>query len=217
MTLDEQTAIRRLAEDIPALWTAPTTTAADRQAIARLMLERVVITVAGTSEQVVVVCHWAGGVQTHHSLRRPVAHVSQLSTHAALRQRIAELHAAGTKPPAIAAALNVEGWKPAKRRETFTAAMVRDLLHQQGVPVAARSSWAARLIHREPAELTIGELAAQLAMPANTVHRWVQRGIVTARKVKVMSHSLWLIHADDAELARLRGRRNQSPVNQNGS
>ena len=106
-------------------------------AIARLMLERVVITVAGTSEQVVVVCHWAGGVQTHHSLRRPVAHVSQLSTHAALRQRIAELHAAGTKPPAIAAALNVEGWKPAKRRETFTAAMVRDLLHRQGVPVSA--------------------------------------------------------------------------------
>ena len=217
LTPDEQVAIRRLAEDIPTLWTAPTTTAADRQAIARLMLERVVITVAGTSEKVAVVCHWAGGVQTHHSLRRPVARVSQLSTHAALRQRIAELHAAGTRPRAIAAALNAEGWKPAKRRETFTAAMVRNLLHQQGVPVAAQSSWTARLTHREPAELTIGEVAARLAMPANTVHRWVQRGVVTARKVKVMSQSLWLIHADDAELARLRGRRNQSPVNQNGS
>ena len=217
LTPDEQATIRRLAEDIPALWTAPTTTAADRQVIARLMLERVVITVAGTSEKVAVVCHWAGGVQTHHSLRRPVARVSQLSTHAALRQRIAALHAVGTRPPAIAAALNAEGWKPAKRRETFTAAMIRDLLHQQGVPVAARSSWAARLAHREPAELTIGELAVQLAMPANTVHRWVQRGIVAARKVKVMSHSLWLIHADDAELARLRDRRNQSLVTQNGS
>jgi hypothetical protein len=146
-----------------------------------------------------------------------VARVSQLSTHAALRQRIAELHAAGTRPRAIAAALNAEGWKPAKRRETFTAAMVRDLLHQQGVPVAAQSSWTARLTHREPAELTIGEVAARLAMPANTVHRWVQHGVVTARKVKVMSQSLWLIHADDAELARLRGRRNQSSVNQNGS
>jgi hypothetical protein len=32
-----------------------------------------------------------------------------------------------------------------------------------------------------------------------------------------MSHSLWLIRADDAELARLRDRRNLSPVNQNGS
>src|SRR3954462_5707356 len=217
LTPDEQAAICRLAEDIPALWTAPTTTAADRQAIALLMPEHVIITVAGTSEKVAVVCHWAGGVQTHHSLRRPVARVSQLSTHAALRQRIAELHAAGTRPRAIAAALNAEGWKPAKRRETFTAAMVRNLLHQQGVPVAAQSSWTARLTHREPAELTIGEVAARLAMPANTVHRWVQQGVVMARKVKVMSQSLWLIHADDAELARLRDRRNQSPVNQNGS
>ena len=39
--------VRRLASDIPALWRAPTTTARDRQAIARLMLERVVILVHG--------------------------------------------------------------------------------------------------------------------------------------------------------------------------
>lgn len=75
LTPDEQATIRRLAEDIPALWTAPTTTAADRQVIARLMLERVVIIVAATSEKVAVVCHWAGGVQTYHSLRRPVANL----------------------------------------------------------------------------------------------------------------------------------------------
>jgi hypothetical protein len=211
----EQAAIRRLAEDIPALWAAPSTTAADRQAIARLMLERVVVTVTGESEKVAVACHWAGGVQTHHSLQRPVARISQLSTHAALLQRITDLHAAGTKPPAIAAALNAEGWRPAKRRDTFTAAMVRDLLHRHGVPVTPRLSWAARFEHREQAELTIGEVAARLAMPANTVHRWIQRGVVTARKVKVRNQSLWLIRADDGELERLRCRRaqhNQFPV-----
>ena len=220
LTPAEQAAIRRLAEDIPALWAAPSTTAADRQAIARLMLERVVVTVAGESENVAVACHWAGGVQTHHRLRRPVARVSQLSTHAALLQRITDLYAAGTKPPAIAAALNAEGWQPAKRRDTFTAAMVRDLLHRHGVPVAPRLSWAARLAHREPTELTIGEVAARLAMPADTVHRWIQRGVVTARKVKVLSQSLWLIQADDAELERLRCRRaqhHQSSVPPNGS
>ena len=41
---EEQAAIRRLAADIPAVWRAPTTTRADRQAIARLMLEQVTIT-----------------------------------------------------------------------------------------------------------------------------------------------------------------------------
>ena len=54
LTADERAAIKHLASDIPALWTAPTTAAADRQAIARLMLERVVVTVQGESEAVLV-------------------------------------------------------------------------------------------------------------------------------------------------------------------
>jgi DNA invertase Pin-like site-specific DNA recombinase len=49
LTPDEQASIRRLACDIPTLWAAPTTGAADRQAIARLMLERVILTVQGES------------------------------------------------------------------------------------------------------------------------------------------------------------------------
>ena len=64
LTNDERAAIERLASDVPALWTAPTTTAADRQAIARLMLDRVVVTVQGKSEIVLVECYWAGGVRT---------------------------------------------------------------------------------------------------------------------------------------------------------
>ena len=44
---EDRAAVRRLAEDIPALWHAPSTTAHDRQTIARLMLERVVVLVHG--------------------------------------------------------------------------------------------------------------------------------------------------------------------------
>jgi hypothetical protein len=73
LTSDERAAIEELASDIPALWSAPSTTAADRQAIARLMLERVVVTVQGESEHVTVECHWAGGQCTRHDLRRSVA------------------------------------------------------------------------------------------------------------------------------------------------
>src|SRR3954451_19633891 len=55
LTAKERQEIAQLATDVPALWCAPTTTAADRQAIARLMLERVVVTVDGNSEKVVSV------------------------------------------------------------------------------------------------------------------------------------------------------------------
>jgi hypothetical protein len=204
LTAKERQEIARLATDVPALWCAPTTTAADRQAIARLMLERVVVTVDGNSEKVTVNCHWAGGMRTSHALRRPVARLDQLSDHAALMERIRHLHALGLKGPAIAAVLNAENWKPAKRRQTFTAAMVRSLLHRQGLPVSPRLSWAARFDRRDTDELTVAELAARLAMPATTLHRWAARGLVTARKVKVLTHDLWLIKADHTELERLR-------------
>ncbi|WP_284347523.1 zinc ribbon domain-containing protein [Rhodovastum atsumiense] len=64
----EMEAIRHLAEDVPALWRAPTATAADRQMITRLMLEQVAVRVDGNSEHVELACDWAGGPQTHHTL-----------------------------------------------------------------------------------------------------------------------------------------------------
>jgi DNA invertase Pin-like site-specific DNA recombinase len=79
LTSAEQDAIRRLTDDIPALWQAPTTTAQDRQKITRLLLDRVVVTVAGRSEQVQLVCHWAGGEQTEHQCQRPVRTMEQLT------------------------------------------------------------------------------------------------------------------------------------------
>src|SRR3954464_4627469 len=101
-TPQERAAIERLASDIPAIWTAVDTPPADRQAIARLMLERIIVTVKKGFLAVSVECHWAGGVQTHHDLRRPVAHLTQMSNHSALLERIGDLHASGHKAPMIA-------------------------------------------------------------------------------------------------------------------
>lgn len=52
LTTDERATIRRLATDIPTLWHASTTTATDRQAIIRQLVERVVVTAQGESERV---------------------------------------------------------------------------------------------------------------------------------------------------------------------
>ncbi|MFZ0257310.1 MAG: hypothetical protein WAN46_17105 [Gammaproteobacteria bacterium] len=79
LSAEERAAIRRLASDIPALWRAPTTTAADRQAIIRQLVERVIVTVRGESEQVDVQIHWIGGHGTQAVLTRPVARLDQLS------------------------------------------------------------------------------------------------------------------------------------------
>src|ERR687888_1412226 len=134
MTLSapEREAIRRLAQDIPTLWHASSTTVADRQAIMRQLVERVVVTLQGESEKVDVAVHWRGGHQSQATMIRPVARLEQLSYVDALRGRVAQLHQQGVDRPTIAATLNAEGWRPAKRRQTFTAEMGGALLFREG-------------------------------------------------------------------------------------
>ena len=51
----ELSAIRNLAQDLPALWKAETTTQEERQTIVRLMLEHVLVEVVHDTEQVRVI------------------------------------------------------------------------------------------------------------------------------------------------------------------
>jgi len=57
-----------LADDIPALWSAPTTTTADRKKLVRAVVERVTVTAEGESETCHATVVWAGG---HQTPRRP--------------------------------------------------------------------------------------------------------------------------------------------------
>jgi DNA invertase Pin-like site-specific DNA recombinase/methylphosphotriester-DNA--protein-cysteine methyltransferase len=204
LTPKECAQIRRLAEDVPALWQAATTTAADRQAIARLLLDRVVVTVAGTSEHVQVTCHWAGGTCTEHEFQRPVRRLEQLSYFDTLKKRLTDLYQRGLTAAEIAAALNAEGWRPPKRRDSYNSMMVNDLLHWIGVPVHPRPSPSHRVARQDPAELTFRELAHRLDMPTQTLYCWLRRGLLTGRMASVGGQSLWLIQADEAEVTRLR-------------
>ena len=195
----EREAIRRLASDIPALWAASSTTAADRQGIIRQLVERIVVTVQGETERVDVVVHWIGGHGTETTLIRPVARLEQLSYYTQLLARVAALHAQGFNGPAIAKSLNSEGWRPAKRRETFNAPMVRGLLARLnlGVHVMIKAQ-------RTPEEWTVPELARNLAMPQPTLYAWLYKGWLKARKETTSQQNVWLVQADEAEIARLK-------------
>jgi hypothetical protein len=205
LSASEREAIRRLASDLPALWHAETTTAADRQAIIRQLVERVVVTVQGESEQVDLEVHWLGGYRTQTRRLRPVARLDQLSYYPALLARAAALHQQGLRRGAIAEVLNAEGWRPAKRRQTFTAEMVRSLLVRQGL---STSKARPRSITRETDEWTLPALAYALEMPHPTLYAWLRKGHLKARHDQ--DSGQWLIQADASELQRLRALR-QAP------
>jgi hypothetical protein len=205
----ERQAIRRLAADIPALWRAPTTTAADRQAIIRQLVDRVVVTVRWESELVDVQLHWVGGHATGATLVRPVARLDQLSYYPQLLQCVAALHAQHETIPAIASRLNAEGWRPAKRRSTFNASMVQTLLIAQGLRGPRRSD-RDMLEDRAANEWTLAELSHSLSIPQPTLFSWLRRGWLHGRRAAKTAHGMWLIQADEAELARLRALRSRS-------
>ena len=110
LSTQERETIRQLASDIPALWSAPETTTADRQAIIRQLVERIIVTIEGQTEKVDVQVHWFGGQGTQTTLIRPVARLEQLSYYSELLQRVATIFNEGYDGDTISAILNREGW-----------------------------------------------------------------------------------------------------------
>ncbi len=190
--------IRALAADLPAVWSAATTTPADRQRIARLLLERVVVTVDKGSERVDVVLHWVGSATQAHAITRPVSRYCQQSDYPRLVARLRELCTGRENSSAIAARLNAEGFRPPKRTSRFTGEMVRRLTAHLGLARRQRHGSAAGL---GPDEYRPMGLARRLGISRDTVRRWLRAGWLNLRRDEDGHHVIW---ADAGELRRLR-------------
>lgn len=209
LTAEQRDSIMQLAADIPALWHAPGTTSAERQAIVRQLIETVIVTVQGETERVDVQTHWMGGQITAATIRRPVARMDQLSYYPELQARVTTLHEEGCNNAMIARSLNAEGWRPPKRCEKFNAAMVGALGVRLGLRIRQRSPSIAAA--RLEDEWTLAELAHQLDMPQPTLYAWLRHGDFRSRTVVSQSHRLWLIQLTKEEIQQLRARREGSP------
>jgi DNA invertase Pin-like site-specific DNA recombinase len=190
--------IRALAADLPAVWSAPTTTPADRQRIARLLLERVVVTVDKASERVDVKLHWVGGAVRSHTVTRPVTRYRDKSDYPRLVERLRELCPGRLNSAAIAERLNAEGFCPPKRTNRFTGEMVRRLTAHLGLARRRRHGSMAGL---GPAEYRPMALARRLGVSRDTVRRWLRSGWLTVRRDGDGHHVIW---ADADDLRRLR-------------
>ncbi len=208
LTSEEREAIRELATDIPEIWHSPTTTPLERQSIVRQLIERVTVTVEGESEKVNVVFRWVGGHQTETTLIRPVARLEQLSYYDNLLNRVVEFKNQKMDLRTIASTLNEEGWRPAKRRDTFNRYMVSCLLARKGLRGSNRKR-ASDSIVKKKNEWTLYELAHKLGMPEATVYAWIQKGKLKARRTRNGDRCFWLIKADKVEIARIQTLRKQ--------
>jgi DNA invertase Pin-like site-specific DNA recombinase len=212
LTAAERHTITALASDLDGLWHAPTTTINDRKEIVRAIVDKVIVTVFGTSERVQASIVWAGGATTCDELVRPVQRLDQLSYYPALIGRIRDLAAQGIGASGIADRLAAEGYRPAKGGDRITATTVRDLMRRLGCSAGRVHRHRPAPAGEEPGldEWWLKHLAAELQMTTSTLYAWINRGWITARRESCWPHRL-IAHADQQELAELQERRARPP------
>jgi DNA invertase Pin-like site-specific DNA recombinase len=198
LNASERAQIESLASSIPALWNDENTTNIDRKEIVRLVIERVVVYVQCDSELSEATIHWAGGHQTHHPFIRSVATYAQLHNFEQLMTRLTHLRQSGLNAAQIAQKLNAEGFYPPKRRDTFTSSVVYQLLKRRGLLGNERQDDSLLSTH----EWWLTDLARELKMSHTKLRDWIVRGWLHARQTP--AQGLWIVWADEDEVARLR-------------
>jgi DNA invertase Pin-like site-specific DNA recombinase len=195
----EQRAVRRLAEDLPALWHAATTTTVDRKRLLRLVVTEVAVTVDAAARCAKVVVVWAGGATTTHMVRLPpLGWYSQTDDRVVRRLReLAQRH----PDHQIAEQLNAEGWRT-RTGKPWTYARVHSMRKQHGIPTQCplhTRIGAPRADGLMPARA----VACRLGVSSSLVHVWVQHGVLAFDQRRSASR-LW-IRLNDEDLARLDG------------
>jgi len=198
----EREALRRLARAVPAWWQAPETTAQDRQASVRGLVERVTVEVHEESAQVEVPGPGAGGVTRAQRLRRPGARSEQRS-HAPDRvAHLAGRRQTGHRCAPSATQRKRPGCAPPKRTERCTGETVARLLRRRGVHgPRPRALDEARVLRPHESWRAAG--AREVPRPMAPCHKWPRWGGVHSRTVTVAS-GRWARWADADALARLR-------------
>jgi hypothetical protein len=203
LSASERESIRRLASDIPELWSAASTTNAQRKEIVRQVIEGVVVEVEGDSERVGVCIEWAGGRRTTAVVIRPVSGFESLSYYPELCERVRELASQGIDSRLIAQRLDAEGYRSPKLVEGFGYQGVQKLMKRLGLRRhQGRQQRPPQGLLGEH-EWWLGELAERIGMPKQTLYTWVRRGWVKSRQSTGHARR-WVVWADEAELERLR-------------
>jgi DNA invertase Pin-like site-specific DNA recombinase len=110
LTEQRRAELLSLAQDIPALWHASSTTPQQRQSIVRILLERVELRLEGHSERLSLTLFWSGGEHSVLELRRPVKKLEQLSFYPQMLQQLEALLEHGLHDQSIAERLGALGF-----------------------------------------------------------------------------------------------------------
>jgi hypothetical protein len=175
-------AITELAEDLPTLWHAPTTTPADKKRIVRLLVQSVILDQKREPGHVWFQINWQTGAVTRYLHKRRVVSYNAHADLPKIEARIRELHAQHEMDAQIAEKLNAEGFLTTKLKP-FNSNAVWFLRKRMGLPSIIFQG------KRQPDQWEDGTYSVRgaanlLDVSSGKIHSWIRSGRVEAHQLK---------------------------------
>ena len=169
--------ILALAQDLPAIWEAATTTQVERKQLLRFLIKDVTLTQGEQTIQIGV--RWQTEALTSLTIPRPIPSPDVRRTDPAVVERVRALAPSHTDQQ-IAAILNAEGWHAGMGGE-LTCSKVQWIRHAYTIPTGCPESPAACPTgQRSDGRYTAKATAALLNVDVSTVNAWCETGRLDA-------------------------------------
>jgi len=199
----DREALQTLGENLPQIWRAPTTSAADRKRILRFIVHEVALDQKRERGQVWLKIVWQTGAISEHRLQRRVHTYRDYIDLDRLRQRILELNTAGKMDKEIAAILNQESFVAARGCE-FKGENVWLLRKRWNIPTVKINGDSANPMRWPDGTFSVRGAAAALGVTTQTVFDYLARGLLAGHQLT--KGQPWQIELTDEQMTRLRAR-----------
>ena len=154
-----------LAGRLPQIWADPATTDAQRKALLRCLVEKVVLD-RGERDIALVRIVWRGGAMTELDVKMRVNAVANLTRGGEMRDRLLDLARAGMPDDEVATVLTAEGHRSPNCADRVLPITVQRIRLDAGIKVEVqRNRWS-----HDPSALSATELAARLDIPVNWLY-----------------------------------------------
>ncbi len=188
----DRAALMDLAQDLPAVWNAPTTSAGTKQRLIRTLIEEVVIDLDDEANEAVLTIHWLGGrhSETRVPRRRPSRYLSELKS-----DPVEVMRKLGGRLPDRELAVTMNRMRcRAEDGGTWTTVRARELRQRLGIaefdPAAG------------PETVSAQHAAHRLGIYVTSVHRLIREGKLPA--TQVMPWAPWQIPVEALESEAVR-------------
>jgi hypothetical protein len=196
LTPVERDSLLSLAEDLPAVWSAASTTDRDRKELLHALLEEVMVRLHREAHEVQLTLRWNGGLISELTLALPAARPATVRTDeetVALIRRLAVHY-----PDAIIAGVLNRQQRKSATGLPFTVNRVSSLRTSWNIPCFVPPA--------EPASgrpVTIREAAVELGVAPSTLHRHLNDGLIAGEQLT--PGAPWRIVITEALRARFAG------------